>query len=917
MSRYPMKIRLAKLPGVSSSSALRALFYLNAIIAALLCAAHISQAQETTPPSAPATVLGTMNPDGSFARPPTQANAPELNAPTRSPTRATPEAAAQPDDAKSPPAQSREFDAGNLIQSSSMIDPSRIRDIQNRITGWGLRLNALELQLQKPDISFDVLPSLQERVFTIAAETSGLQNALQPLLKSVERRLEGLTVSDADNVVASEQLIAQREKLSQLRSQLTSLVKQTQVFDLQANDLISRITAARRKLLEDALFVKTKSVLDPGLWQPVFQNFPHFISQITIFMKNWLQQISARVGPLAATMTLFTLLATVVFIWPARRRLLQVTHRPPENLNPPELSKNLSAFAIVGLATILPMIIAFVLYTGLDSLHLSSTQMNIILRSTFIGLIIYAFAQGLGRALLAPGRPGWRIIAMNDSTARELMRLLFIGATLFAIAAPMASLLEEFSRVEESSELLAALAAICVALLTMRALHRYARDTDLNGDAEEAATGSGPIFLWRWAMPAIWLAAFAALIAPVIGYIWFGWFLAVQIGWSLLILGTLHLLLIVTDTSTTNAFVITAPAGRMLHDTMALRASVIEQVGVILSGVSRLTLLLLAAIAILLPWGFSTGDIAGLFRTTLFDLQIGSITLSLSGLFSALLIMGAAIALTRAAQSWLENRFLPKTQLDIGLKSSISTSFGYIGYILGGLFSLSVAGLNLQNIAIVAGALSVGIGLGLQGIVNNFVSGLILLAERPIKVGDWVVVGADQGYVRRINVRATEIETFDRASVMVPNSNLISGVVKNWMHGNTMGRVSVPIGVSYNSDPEKVREILETCARAHNMVLSYPAPVAYFINFGASSLDFELRCYLGNVNYAMSVGSDLRFAIAKALQDAEIEIPFPQQDVHIRDLEKLQALFAQRSGTIKPTEAGDDAISASPAQKEP
>ena len=175
-----------------------------------------------------------------------------------------------------------------------------------------------------------------------------------------------------------------------------------------------------------------------------------------------------------------------------------------------------------------------------------------------------------------------------------------------------------------------------------------------------------------------------------------------------------------------------------------------------------------------------------------------------------------------------------------------------------------------------------GVGFGLQSIVNNFVSGLILLAERPIKTGDWVTTSDGEGYVKKISVRSTEISTFDNATVIVPNSELITNSVTNWTHDGNEGRIIIPIGVSYDSDPHRVREILLDCATRHPLVLHDPSPVVYFADFGASSLDFQLRCYLPDINYGLSTKSELRFMILSELRAAGIEIPFPQRDVHIR-----------------------------------
>jgi potassium efflux system protein len=232
-----------------------------------------------------------------------------------------------------------------------------------------------------------------------------------------------------------------------------------------------------------------------------------------------------------------------------------------------------------------------------------------------------------------------------------------------------------------------------------------------------------------------------------------------------------------------------------------------------------------------------------------------------------------------------ERRWLPKTRLERGAREALVTISGYSGIAIALLVALGIAGLKFSNLAIIAGALSVGIGFGLQNIVNNFVSGLILLFERPVKTGDWVVVGGTEGYVRRIRIRSTQIETFDRADVIVPNSELISSQVTNWMLYDQRGRVRVPVGVAYGSDVEKVRELLEQVAKEHPAVVQNDATRSIkvlFRGFGDSSLDFELRCHIRNIDRRLDVTSDLNFAIDRAFRENGIEIPFPQRDLHVR-----------------------------------
>lgn len=255
------------------------------------------------------------------------------------------------------------------------------------------------------------------------------------------------------------------------------------------------------------------------------------------------------------------------------------------------------------------------------------------------------------------------------------------------------------------------------------------------------------------------------------------------------------------------------------------------------------------------------------------------ITLSPMDVVLALMVFALALIVSRALSKALADRILPRTRLDPGVRASIAVGVGHLGSVLAGLLAISVMGISLNNLALVAGALSVGIGFGLQTIVSNFVSGLILLVERPVKVGDYVRVGDSTGFVRRINVRSTELETFERSTIIVPNSDLLSQAVINWTLKDTIGRVDVTVGVAYGSDVQKVQDLLLTCAHNHGEVTNRPAPFVLFRDFGDSALIFELRAFLYDVSRQLRVGSDLRLAIEKCFREAGIEIPFPQREV--------------------------------------
>jgi potassium efflux system protein len=295
-----------------------------------------------------------------------------------------------------------------------------------------------------------------------------------------------------------------------------------------------------------------------------------------------------------------------------------------------------------------------------------------------------------------------------------------------------------------------------------------------------------------------------------------------------------------------------------------------------------LTLLALSVPAVLLIVGFDWLDVRRWFGLLSADIRIGAISVSFTDILTAVVVFLLVSMGTKWTTGLVDKKLLQRSRLDAGERDSIMTLVNYAGVVTGILIALAIVGVGLSKLAIVAGALSVGIGFGLQSIVNNFVSGLILLFERPIKMGDWVVVPSGQGHVKHIGARATEIQTFDRASILVPNSELVSSAVQNWFYKGRLGRLHVAVGVSYGSDPEQVRDILLDCAKQHPAVSSYPAATVNWKEFGESSLDFELRAFVSDYEHAYTVRSELRFAIFKAFKDAGVEIPFPQRDLHMR-----------------------------------
>jgi potassium efflux system protein len=688
-------------------------------------------------------------------------------------------------------------------------------------------------------------------------------STLEPRVARVETRLQQLGPAPAKDAPPEAASIAsERAALIQHLSELDAPLKQARLLAVRADQISSQLTERRRSTYAQLLLVRTPSALDPSFWGEFAKAFAEEARQFGALLRSWRGYVM-RTGGWAAIGTAFLVLlalsALAIFVARRTRR----RYGPAAQFDT-RLAKVIAALVEFARITLTVPMIVGLMFEAIDAFAIGAVPpaIDALGNAVFLALLIAAFGRGAATGLLAPENPRRRLPALDDAVARSWHRHLVWGARFLALAVfvhVMHGAISGPHVVLTGTNLLFATAV--VGLL----LHLVWRRPGGHSERE-----FGPLPLWAHGVALLFVGAIG--FAVVAGYAGLAFFLAERLLVTIAVLSVFYLLLVATDALFTEKLAQDTPRGRAIAVNLGVQPGKIGLLGTLLSGGIRLLLMLVALLLLMGPWEVSAADFFESLKSLAFGFRIGDIEFSLGTILVAVAVFLLGLLLTRLARRWLESTMMPHTDLEPSLQQSIATIFGYFGFIVSLSVALAYLGIDLQKIALIAGALSVGIGFGLQSVVSNFVSGLILLTERPIRVGDMIEIGGDEGLVRRIRVRSTEVETFDRASIIIPNSDLIGRVVKNWTRTDPSGRMSVKINVGSDSDVNQVRDLLMSIAESHSEVLKSPPPQVLFNGFGGSSLEFGLRIYVGHVQRVSVVKSDINFAIYNRFRAAGIKI---------------------------------------------
>ncbi|CAK0763177.1 potassium-dependent mechanosensitive channel [uncultured Gammaproteobacteria bacterium] len=701
----------------------------------------------------------------------------------------------------------------------------------------------------------------------------------------------------------SENVAVERAHLGEALTRFDGRMRQSSLIATRADIVLRTANERRLNQFTETLFRTGPSPFLAKTWDHIPDQLHFTRDRIAIALaKTQKADLAWRSYEIKAV--ILSLLTTVMGL-AAYRWLRPRWGRREAELTPSYRRRVYAALIDAIPAALVPtLVITLVTLIALSALSqiLFVTTLKAGIKAVAIGLAFLLVGRGLVSATLAVRHPAWRLLPISDQSARSLAKRTTVVAMVLAVAIAVLAFID-LALVAPELHAVAGFGArvIGAAALFLLLPKRFWQPVPAATEPAEPgvetpmetpmATGSAlpsPLVSVNLRLRLLTgIAAAAVVVLSALRFHNLSQYIAQLLLAGVAVLGVLRLLHGVGH-ELIEVFV-TQPTGRLaqfrstlFHTERGLRTFVY------LAKTTLDLLWLATSFVILLPLsGIDWSELRGWGTTFMRGVTIGEITIAPMDILASLFLVSTVMVVTRFIQRKLDEGVLPRLQVDRGVRHSIRTGVGYIGALIAILLGIGALGLNLSNLAMIAGALSVGIGFGLQAVVGNFVAGLILLIERPIKVGDWIVVGDKDGVVKRISVRATEIQTFQRASVIIPNSDLISHAVLNWTHKDKLGRIDIPVSIDHNNDVELVRRLLLACARADARVVREPPPMVVFRKIGAGSLDFELRCFVADVEVYTPVSSDLRFAILHTFRDNGIRMPSEERIVHVPQLDRF------------------------------
>jgi small-conductance mechanosensitive channel len=759
---------------------------------------------------------------------------------------------------------------------------------------WTRQLDRISYRADQGDIHASEIDALRQQttdVRTAAAAAAALaRNELadtKKLLAPLEPQ-KGTDQTGADQPPDTDAVKAERDRLTEQAAISESRVKQCEVIVARADQLLERMTKLRGQVVLQTLLHRGLSPVSPNAWQRIGPELVSAVRTLSKAMATWGHDglSSFRSGTEDLSPLVFWALLTIALWWAGR--LLRRRCGRGEAVEPGQRDRTIAA-AIDGVGLVLVPILAVWLVGKLLAASDPPSPIDHLLPALVIRLIAFLLVVGLTATALAPHRPAWRVLPFTDASAQHLSTAL---RRLMAVGLFLDFLFVALTRGGDSDALHAVGAlvlATAVAFLTLPAMADRAWQAARTAQSERAPMVGGT--WWSVGRLVLSLAVLSSIVFALLGYATLASHIHAALASTCLLLALALLAHRLSGDLLDAAAAPETATGRWVRRRFGLAPDTTLRGQNIVLLLIDVVLVALLGIGIPAAWSVDIDAILNGFGQLLHGVRIGSVRISLENVGMAILAFGLAMLLARLIRSIVRDRVLPTVDAPLPLRQSIDAGLNYVGVIIAILIGITALGIDFTNLAIVLGALSVGIGLGLQNIANNVISGVVLLLERPIKSGDWVAVSGHEGFVRRINIRASEIETFQRTHVIVPNSLFLQNPVINRTYADTSSRVDIALTVGLATDVAKMEAILRETALAHPRVLRVPAPIVRFVRVMPAGLEFELFVFVSQLADRTVVNNDLNRDLLARMIEEKIVDPRPVPELKVRDLDKLAGHF--------------------------
>ncbi len=712
--------------------------------------------------------------------------------------------------------------------------------------------------------------SLQDRASTVKQTTATQVDTLTAQLALIDARI-GELGPVTPGVVEAPDIRTQRKLLAQQRSTVDSAIKRGKLLGVEADQLAVEIAESQANAFSERMSQRVASPLTPAFWTALLHAVPRDGRRVAGFLDAEGGAIRSGLSGGGLISALIGLALAVALAGPIRSALRTAgRHYVIDHVPGSRVRRSGLALWRVVVGACIPGLATIALIEGLRGGGMLAPGWEGLAHSFQRAVFVAALITAVAGALLQPKQSSWRLVGLPDQAARALLPWAVAAAGVVLTSVLLIAFRDAIGASGPSraaADCAAAILYIALLLGLLVTIGRLRSHRTRADDAHETSqTGFAFVSLAAWAVLII------AVVALSAGYVSLAYFLSRFVVWIAVVASTLYLSLLAVDDICSGLFRRDGRLADNLHHGFGLRRSLIDQFGVALSALLRLVLIAIAASLIFAPFGSNFTTLLAQSGRIAQGVTIGQITIAPGAIFRAGAVLFVGLFVVRSAQHWLTNRYLPATELDAGARNSISMVARYTGLILAVLWSLASLGIGVERIALLLSALSVGIGFGLQAITQNFVSGLILLAERPVKIGDLVRIGDQEGDVKRISVRATEIQIGDRSTLIVPNSELITKTIRNMTLADPIGRVQLNFSVPMGTDVGRVREMVLRMFAETSAVLDEPAPSLFIDSIADGRINLMSFGYVRSPRDVYGTRSHLLFQLLEQLAAAGIQL---------------------------------------------